>query len=256
MIRREYNNGWILITQYDHAVLAGSIMSNWGNERFSRPEPLDEVLFAVREHDCGWKSWDSSPKINPENGYPANFMEMEPEDQSGIWSSSYESHSKSHPYASSLIALHFARFNQKILSREPSNDAANNLKREINEFVADNLDTAASGLKPNGIPEQVKINLRIVQIGDIISLSLCHGWDSMKIAAAPINYKGETVDLKLESKDGFNYVISPYPFSKPLISCRIMGKRLDRKSFASDRELRRYLESARTESLDFTIRKG
>ena len=256
MIRREYNNGWILITQHDHAVLAGSIMANWGNERFSRPKPFDEVLFAVREHDCGWKNWDSSPKINPESGYPANFMEMEPEEQSEIWSGSYKSHSGIHPYASSLIALHFARFNQKILSREPSNEAANNLKREINGFVADNLDTAVSEPKLNGIHEEVKVNLWIVQIGDIISLSLCHGWDSMKIAEAPLNYEGETVDLKLESQDGVNYVISPYPFSKPLISCRVMGKRLDRKSFASDGELRRHLQSVESESLDFTIRKG
>lgn len=256
MIRREYDSGWILIAQYDHAVLAGSIMANWGNERFARPEPFDEVLFAVREHDCGWKNWDSSPKINPENGYPANFMEMEPKEQSEIWGSSYKSHSGGYPYASSLIALHFARFNQKILSREPSNEAANDLRREINEFIVDNLDTGVSGPNLSGIPEEVKVNLRIVQIGDIISLSLCHGWESMKISEAPLNYKGDTVDIKLESGDGFNYAISPYPFSKPLISCRIVGKRLDRKSFASEGELRRSLESARTESLDFTIRKG
>ena len=256
MIRRECDKGWILITQYDHAVLADSIMADWGNERFFRPEPFDEVLFAVREHDCGWEDWDSSPKINSENGYPANFMEMEPEEQSGIWSSSYKSHSAGHPYASSLIALHFARFNQKILIREPSNSAANNLKREINDFVADNLDTALSGSEVNGIPEEVKINLRILQIGDIISLSLCHGWESMKIADVPLNYIGDKVELKLSSRDGLDYVISPYPFSKPLIRCRIEGKRLDAKSFSSDLKLRRSLESAETVSLDFTIRKG
>ena len=256
MIRREYGNGWILITQHDHALLAGSIMSDWGNGWFCRPEPFNEVLFAVREHDCGWTNWDSNPKINPESGYPANFMEMQPEDQSEIWSSSYKAHSTANPYASSLIALHFSRFNQKILSREPSNEAADNLKRELDEFIADNLETADSGLNLNQIPEKVKINLRILQIGDIISLSLCHRWESMQIAEAPLNYKGDTVDIELKSKDGLNYVISPYPFSKPLINCRVIGKRLDRKSFSSDEELRRYLKTAETVYLDFTIRKG
>src|SRR3970040_788649 len=70
MIRRDVKEGWVLINQHDHAELSGEIMRFWGNKEFSRPEPYDEVLFAIRGHDNGWKEWDSSPRINPVTQYP------------------------------------------------------------------------------------------------------------------------------------------------------------------------------------------
>lgn len=255
MIRRELNEGWILITQYDHSVLAGEVMRHWGNGQFSRPEPFNEVLFAVTEHDCGWAGWDSRPKVNPEHGYPANFMEMEPGDQTGIWRKCFESHSAEHPYASSLIALHFAKFNRSLLSRDPSLPSATALQKEIENFLEAGLGAgAAPGL--SAVSEDVSINLRLLQAGDIISLALCHGWESRVITGAPVDYKGTGVDLRIESGDGFSYTVSPYPFSEPLIECPIRGRRLPRKSFSSDEDLRRCLSGSKTEILDFKIRKG
>ncbi len=256
MIRRDANGGWILITQHDHALLAGSVMRYWGNELFSRPEPFDEVLFAIGEHDCGWTKWDSRPKVNPENGYPANFMEMETGDQSEIWRRSFESHSGSHPYASSLIALHFAKFNRNVLRRDPSIVPAINLRNEMENFLADKLGTDAANPDLSAVPGDVRINLRLLQAGDIISLAVCHGWEKRDITDVPLDYEGSVVDLKMQSGDGFNYTVSPYPFSEPLIEFQIRGRKLDRKSFSGDEELRRCLESAEIEILDFTIRKG
>jgi len=254
MIRRDDTDGWILITQYDHAILAGDLMERWGNETFSSPQPRGEVLFAVREHDCGWKEWDSSPKINPENGYPANFMEMESSDQSGIWRRSFESHSDEHPYASALVALHFARFNRKILIKDPSDVNAKLLEGAIDGFVSDKLGMEHS--KPGGIPREVKINLRLLQVVDIISLALCHGWESMEIADVPVDYGGNSARLVLNSNDGFNFTISPYPFSGTTLELRVQARKLVRKSYSGDEDLRRSLGSAPYAALDFTIRKG
>jgi len=85
MIRRDVKEGWVLINQHDHAELSGEIMRFWGNKEFSRLESYDEVLFAIRGHDNGWKEWDSSPRINPVNQYPMNFLEMTSSDQADIW---------------------------------------------------------------------------------------------------------------------------------------------------------------------------
>lgn len=254
MIRRDDTDGWILITQYDHAILAGNLMEHWGNETFSSPLPRDEVLFAVREHDCGWKEWDSSPKINPENGYPANFMEMESSDQTGIWRRCFESHAQEHPYASALIALHFARFNRKLLTRDPSDLYARSLEGGIDAFVSDKLGIDVS--KRRGIPPGVKINLRLLQVGDIISLALCHGWESMEIADVPLDYEGNSRRLVLKSDDGFNFTVSPYPFSGTSLELRVQARNLGRRSYSGNRDLRRSLGSATYAALDFTIRKG
>lgn len=254
MIRRDDKDGWILITQYDHALLSGRIMERWGNETFSSIDPDEETLFAIREHDCGWKEWDSSPKINPENGYPANFMEMESPDQTDIWRKSFESHSGAHPYASALIALHFARFNRKLLSKDHSDPYAKSLGTEINKFVSVQLGTGVS--KPGGIPSGVRTNLRLLQVGDIISLALCHGWESMEISDVPVDYDGGSAKLLLKSADGYNFTLSPYPFSGPLLDLSVEGLRLERKIYEDDGDLRSALGNAARVTLDFTIGKG
>ncbi len=256
MIRRKDSEDWILVTQHDHAVLAGEIIALWGNDLFSEPRPYGEVIFAVTEHDSGWKDWDSCPKINPENGYPANFMEMESRDQYDIWKGSYLGHAGEHPYASSLIALHFDRFNEKSLNKNPGNGSAKMLGREIDEFVSGNLGVELKSNEISAFPPDVKINLRFVQVGDIISLTLCHGWEEMEIKDVPVNYDGEVAAIKMTSPDGFNFKMDPYPFTAPVIKCSVPALRLEQKAFESDDDLRRALNDAEPAALDFTIGKG
>jgi hypothetical protein len=256
MIRRETEDGWVLISQHDHGILAGDIMKYWGNERFSRPEPSGEVLLAINEHDHGWVEWESSITVNPENGYPTNFMEMKSKNQSEIWSRSYENNSENHPYASSLIALHFDRFNRKLLERNPSDKSALSYKREMENFLAEHLDDFSCDSNTEDVPPDININLRLLQVGDIISLALCHGWTDRVMQDVPLDYEGSVADMNLNTADGFNFTIAPYPFSIPLLEVSVRGRRLRRKSFSSDEELRKCLESAEWITLDFTIGKG
>jgi hypothetical protein len=254
MIRREEKGGWSLINQHDHAALSGQIMNYWGNEAFEPPDPRDEVLFAVSEHDNGWREWDSSPKINTKTGYPVNFIEMDFPDQKAIWTRSFTRFSGDHPYASALIALHFRVFNQKIIGKNEGGDEAKKLSLEMNKFIASslNLEFSQSGLLP--LPIKAKINLRLVQVGDIISLTLCHGWPSIDIDAAPLNYSGTSLNLKLKSGDGKNYIINPYPFSQDTLKFQIVGRKLSRKQFTSDDELRQTLNESNPEPLELSIK--
>lgn len=255
MIRREEKKGWFLINQHDHALLSSQIMNYWGNEAFDPPDPHDEVLFAIAEHDNGWREWDSAPKVNTETRYPMNFMEMNFADQETIWTRSFRRFSESHTYASALIALHFRVFNQKILEKKEGNSRARRLNLEINSFVAGslNLESSNSGL-PN-IPKKAKINLRLLQVGDIISLALCHGWQTIDIDAVPINYEGRTMTLKLISQDSINYLINPYPFSRDALRFRITGRRLNQKGFETDRELQRIFKQCDIEALELSINR-
>ena len=209
MIRRKDSEGWILVSQHDHAMLAGEIIALWGNDAFTRPRPFEEVVFAVSQHDSGWKEWDSHPKINPENGYPANFMEMESRDQ-----------------------------------------------YRIREFVSANVGVEITPADLSALPPDVKINLRFVQVGDIISLTLCHGWEEMEIKDVPVDYDGDTALVKITSSDGFNFAMEPYPFAPPVVKCSVPAVRLARRSFTSDDDLRRAIRDAAPVALDFTIGKG
>lgn len=254
MIRRETEEGWILITQDDHALLSFDIMKNWGNSKFEEIVPQNDVLTAIKEHDCGWKEWDSKPVLNKHNHYPKNFMEMYTKDQYVIWKSSYESLSENCKYAASLVALHFAKFNNHTLSKNPDNRTAKILREKINQFVNNNLNLHLNGNHQNGyLPIDVRINLRFLQIGDILSLALCHGWSSTEIENVPLNYYDDTVLLKFNSDDGLNYNIVPNPFSENEFNFSIRGKKLFGKNFKNQDELDKAFDDAIEQDLIFKI---
>jgi len=255
VIRREEKKGWVLINQHDHAELAGDIMKYWGDDSFARPNPYDEVLFAIREHDNGWREWDSSPKVNPGNKYPMNFLEMSSSDQAEIWRRCFTRHSLEHPYASMLIALHFGKLNEKSLNNHSNKGTARTSHTEIIDFVSGMLKINISNLDLESFPGDVRVNLRLVQIGDVISLALCHGWNSIKIKDVPLEYNGRVTTLSLKSSDGGNYTIDPYPFAEPLINLRLRSRRLNQKKFSRDEELRDALRQSKYETLVFSIRK-
>lgn len=254
MLRRDEKDGWFLINQHDHARLSAEIMRYWGNKEFAGLD--SEILFAIEEHDNGWKEWDSSPKVNSMNQYPMNFLEIRSSDQSEIWRRCFRRHSAKRPYASALIALHFGKLNEKSLNKNSNNGIAKALQVEINDFVSDMLRINIPNLDPDSLPKDVQMNLRLVQIADVISLALCHGWLSIGIVDVPLGYNGSVTTLNLKSIDESNYGISPYPFSKPFIELRVEGCRLGQKKFSGDAELREMLEESRLETLRFSIRKG
>ena len=254
MIRRESGEGWTLITQPGHAFLSSRIMSFWGNEDFEAITPADEVMLAIREHDCGWEKTDSMADLNPKNGYPRNFMEMRPESQLEIWSECFERHLGGHPYACALIALHFSELNERTISRNPGSEAAVSLREKIRELLRQSLEIGAGEGSPNGyLPADIRTNLRFLQVGDMISLALCHGSRSVSIQDVPVNYLGDTVEMALSSEDGLNYAVSPNPFSRELLRFDVSGRKLEKKSFASAAELENAFHSARGETFYFSI---
>jgi len=255
MIRKEFRNGWIIFTQNDHARLAAEIMKYWGNTVFQKYTPWEDLLFAIKEHDSGWFEWDSSPRVNPENNYPMNFMEMSTQDQHEIWSKCYRKHSTDHKYASALIAMHFQKFNCKSISKNPCDGESIKLKREIENFISEMLELHSSDYG-TGPFNKIKENLKFLQIGDIISLTLCHSWRSVHIEEVPVNYNGDKTDLTISSYDGINYSIKPYPFSHDYIEFKIRGKRLNRKNFNSDEELRHSIDQAEFKTFEYVISRS
>lgn len=269
MLRREVDDGWFLINQSDHAVLSYEIMRSWGRGiggkgedgkcgGFYVPQNFEEVLFAIRVHDGGWEAWERSLKIDPSTNYPMNFMEMDPKDQREIWERCFTEYAESHPYASALIALHFSVFNDRSIAKDPGNGAAANLRASIKETLSKLLELPPDERSPfhEALPEGVRRDLRLLQIGDLISLALCHGWrGSRRIDDAPRESPLEPCDLELSSEDGVNFRIAPYPFGDDEVRVSVRARRLRKKKFISDEELMTAVSEAPYEILDFSITK-
>lgn len=75
-----------MVTQPDHAQIAGYLAAHWGNEEFNAPgyyfksddsnRLKDEVVLAVSEHDNGWWEWEAAPDLNNIDGLPLNLTEV------------------------------------------------------------------------------------------------------------------------------------------------------------------------------------
>lgn len=94
MLKTEKDNKFWLVTQPDHAQLAGALAANWGNDTFSPlggyapvPNPARlraQAVFAITQHDNGWWEWDADPKLSPLDRLPSGLAEMVQDQQDGM----------------------------------------------------------------------------------------------------------------------------------------------------------------------------
>lgn len=107
-----------LVTQPDHAALAGLLAAHWGNAEFARPGAFAaspdeervrrEVVLAVAEHDNGWWEWEADPELSVDDGLPQGLSEVPRDPISGMqrWRLGVPRLAARHPYASLLIGDH------------------------------------------------------------------------------------------------------------------------------------------------------
>ncbi len=278
VIRRPYDNGWVMISQMDHAQLSGALMARWGNETFASPFPPAEALFAISEHDNGWHEWERTPEIHPETGYPLNFNELTSQAYTIIWRRGVEHHRKYHPYASLLIALqtdHLARSRLErfmgqgeersargFLERTPADQEAAYLKVFIAEIenlrgeLMDALQAQDKG-QSDRLDSEIRANFRLLQIGDLVSLMCCCGLSKpFTIDQVPALGGGRSLSVKFESVSKDTVAVSPYPFSRSDVTVAVPGRILRQKVFTSREELCSHLERADPIHLSFCLRPG
>jgi hypothetical protein len=276
VIRRPFNNGWVVISQMDHAQLSGALMARWGNETFASPTPEAEVLFAISEHDNGWHEWERAPEIHPETGYPLQFNELRFEPFSAIWRRGTERHRKTRPYTSLILALHAASLARRRLEKAsrphegqegdrflgeewPDTEAA-----RLSAFIAEmeqlrialfDAVMAESPVKRDEIEAELKANFRLLQVGDLVSLELCYGLcEPFTIDQVPALGGGGSLSVKFEPVSKDTLAVSPYPFLQPDVAVAVPGRILCQKVFTSPEELRSHLERADPIHLSFCLR--
>ena len=106
-----------LVTQPDHAQVAGYLAAHWGNDDFVRPgcyasvpdsERLRaETLMAIAQHDNGWWEWEASPELADADGFPSGLAEVLQDQQEGMnrWRTGL-ARFDNRPYVNLLISHH------------------------------------------------------------------------------------------------------------------------------------------------------
>lgn len=283
MIRRQENNGWLLITQPDHAKLAGEMARHWGNDKFSRATPRDEVLFAIAEHDNGWREPDAAPQLNPANGLPYHFAEWSLANHFANWRRGEQRFLSQNRYASLLISRHgsilfrylvdtqadpvlahpfFARETWRSRGLQMSPEE----QRQVLSFVEEreefqrgvHKELAADPRFAGAVnPEQLNCNFRLLQVCDALSLYICSGPPQEKTLPniARRNWN-DRVSLTLRPDGQKAALIEPYPFALSSLQVQVQARRLPLGPFRHQDELEEAWQRASLETISFTFRRA
>ena len=83
MIVVSENDKFRMITQPDHAHFSGELISLWRADGLPEHPRRADLLFAVREHDNGWREADAAPRWDPERGRPHDFITLPVRERKG-----------------------------------------------------------------------------------------------------------------------------------------------------------------------------
>lgn len=110
MLLTRQNAMLTLLTQPDHAAVAGRMAEAWGNERFAAPIARDALLCAAAHHDDGWFELDGVPAFNEEARRPAHFTELPLTETVGPYGRGVDSVYRRDPHAGVLVSMHWSGF--------------------------------------------------------------------------------------------------------------------------------------------------
>jgi len=231
MIVRPLADSLLLITQPDHAHLAGAVMSR-AMGLTSHPRRAS-VLLAVSEHDNGWFEPDSAPIIGS-SGDVADFIAAPIAVRQGVWPRAVL-HLASDPWAAALVAQHAIT----VYDRFRSDDAWTQFFSDMEALRDNRLARTTLHL------DDLVADYAFVRLGDLISLTFCAGWTT------PQHYAEWTV-----LRDENTVLVTPDPFGGETVSLAIEGTEIPRRRYQSDRDLQEEIAKGRKRRLTGQVSHG
>jgi hypothetical protein len=181
---------WLLITQVDHAQVAGDLAARLQSSLFPQ---LDEGLVrAISLHDAGWADFDaglttseghpSFPRLN-DRGKPLSFLEATPAEFVVAWSGSIDKVEKSGPAGGIIVSRHFCRLAEgRLTSRIDNEEDSSRLRQFLHSENARQQKLVGGA---NYSSTELNVLTDVLQFCDLLSLYLCCG------ASEPVHFPQE-----------------------------------------------------------------
>jgi len=215
---------WV-ITQPDHAALAGRVMRYWSGDGFGQTPRQGAILTAIEEHDNGWREADLSPIVDA-SGHILDFVRAPDDIRRGVWPRGVERLAAT-PYAAALVAQHALH----IFRRYRPDPEWAPFFTELTAARDRHLRACASTTLDDLLREYF-----FVRIGDLISLTFCNAWSDVQKDDAGAGYA-----MRL---DGTRLIVTPDPFGGREVPLQIAARELPNRPFRSATEARDLFESA------------
>ena len=90
----------------EHMDLCGQFAEAFGNERFEKPVPYAETLYAINHHDRGWDEFDANPVLDVKSGLPTGVGGPKGPGGAETTRRSPEFNEKRHAYCGLLASMH------------------------------------------------------------------------------------------------------------------------------------------------------
>src|SRR5262245_57942153 len=212
MIIRKQSDGLLLITQPDHAALAGRIMSAWRADGLPASSRRDLIVFATRHHDDGWLDVDAMPLVSAA-GELLDFVNAPEPVRLGIWPRAVE-RLKATPYVAALIAQHALHIYEPYRAR----GQAGAFFAEMEALRERHLAHAA----PRSLTDLLD-DYFFIRMGDTLSLAFCNGWTDPQRQA---HYESRLIGTRL--------TVAPDPFEGREIPFDVPVRRFRAQPFTPD----------------------
>lgn len=222
MIVRHDGNNVQLITQPDHARLAGTIMER--TVALMAHPRREVILRAIAAHDNGWAEFDAAPTVDPSTGNVVDFVHV----PVGVRQTAVPRSAAllaEDPWAAALVAQHALTVYDRFRS-----------EAEWARYFAELTTTRGELLQISGMSlEDLVPDYKYLRLGDLISLAFCTG------STDELRFSEWTVKLT-----GSRVVVTPNVFGGAEIPIEIAAREIRSRQFKSDAELRGALSEATT----------
>lgn len=228
-----------LITQPDHAHLSAEVLSLWREDGLPANPRRAELLFAVREHDNGWRETDAAPRWDPDRRRPHDFLSLPEEERFAVWRRGIGRFAASRPYAALLVAHHALALGEH---RQDRQDRGGRSGGGWREFLDEVEELRAGLVDAAGAPAAaVEADYRFLAIADLLSLVVCNGWTE------PFETRGVSGELR-----GGALRLDPFPLAGAT-RFRVPCRRIPARAYRGDADLGGELAAARWEELEVRL---
>ena len=255
IVRYESDGTVVMITQNDHAKLAGHFAAHWGNSRFERPRPWGPAVRAAHYHDSGWFRYETSPRLI--DGKTPNYQQVPTDDnQLAAYQAAIDMLNGVDSYTGLLVSKHRTGLWQSRYSvmKEPPPGPPRKVSAEVQSFIARN-EAQQKSVEAGLDRHEVAVNYNLLQVWDMLSLYICSNEHLAEhvIAPVPTGYAGgEGARVRL-SPTSSRITVDPYPFDQPALDIGVVHRRLPRNTFRDADEFQTAYFAAAPQLANFTL---
>lgn len=213
MIIQDLGASQLLITQPDHAALAGRIMRHWTADHLPQSSRRADILLAIAEHDNGWREVDAAPIVDPATGALLDFVHAPEDVRHGVWPRGV-GHLSHVPYAAALVAQHAIHIHWRYRAAAGWSHFFVGMEGLRDRHLRATTASLA----------ELQRDYMLVRIADLISLSFCAQWREEQNDGT-----GRTVRLV----EGSHVTVDPDPFSGRIVKLEVSATEVPTGSYNS-----------------------